>query len=231
MTTPADVDGFVDPQKAALLALCTGALNANLATSAPSDFPIVTKAYGWNPDRTRISQAECPCLWIWRMRQRTVAVTTVRTEHLVTWAFHYTMGPATRDRAESRWALPPLVWEELVRVIGKGHDPAVSADALILRAAGFVRMDEKASGRVVDFEKPEPGGDVWPGFTGTMDLSHRREIDLSALQDLLELDAQYRLSNRDGSDQLQDEDPTPDVGSETLGKQPLVRELLETPDP
>lgn len=225
--TVATLDDFADPQVTALLTLCAGAINANLATTSPSTRPIVAKTYGWPVRPERITQSETPLLCIYRRRQETVPVTIKHREQRVTFEFFYTMGPAPADRVDARWRLPPLVWKELTRVIGKGHDPAVSSDGLILHAAGIMRPDELR--RVVDYEQPRGDGDVWPGFVGTMVISHRDEIDVSALQDLLQLDAQYRLTNRAGSDQLQDESPTPAVGSETQGKQPLVRELLETP--
>lgn len=211
MTDPATLDAFVDSQVAALLALCKAAVNANVPTATPSTVPTIQTTYGW-PAKQKLSAAEFPALLIYRISEETLPRTLKHLEARVTFAFEYVMSPTPLERVDLRWRLPPLVWKELVRVVAKGHDPSYSSDSRVLKAAGFVWVDETK--RRVDYAKPVEGRDVQPGFLGTMVLHHRDEIDTSALEDLLSLDAQYRLVNGDGADELLE------------GEQPLVEQIL-----
>ena len=213
MPRPATTDDFADPQIAALLNFCSLALVANLPTSNPNT-PVLRTAYGWPVNRARISAGEFPVLLIYRKRSQSYAHTVGHDEHRGTFAFEYTMGPTPNDRIGKAWNLLPLIWQELVRLVKAGHDPSVSSDAAILNAAGFVDIDEDAC--IVDYEQPKPDVDVWPGFAGTMVLTHRTEIDISGLQALLSLDAQYRLVNSGSADQLLD------------AEQPLVEQIINT---
>jgi hypothetical protein len=213
MSAAADFDAFVDPQVGALLTLCVGAVNANVTLADGSPDAMVRSSYPWPVPRKLLASAELPSLLIYRGQESTFRRTVGRREQRVAFFFEYVMPPATDERAQLRWGALQAVWHELVRVVSKGHDPAVASDALILKAAGFRDIDESDRGRRVDYERPKGDTDVFPAFVGQMTLNHRDEIDLSALQDLVDLDAQLRLQGLPENEQ------------------PLVEQILTTPTP
>lgn len=218
MTDPASFDEFVDPQVGALVTLCKGAVNANVVLAPGAADMMVREAYPWPVPRKMLSATELPILLIYRSGETLVQRTTLSpVEHKVIFTFEYVMPIVGDARAGLRWGALTYVWNELVRVVADGHDPAVAGNAAILTAAGFMDIDETERGRRVDFEKPRPDADVFPSFVGAMLLSHRDEYDLSALQDLVDLDAQYRLVNGGASDQLLE------------NEQPLVAQILTKP--
>lgn len=214
MTDPASFDALVDPQIGALITLCKGAINANVVLDVDAKDVMVREAYAWPVPRKMVGSSELPLLSIYRASEQTIQRTTIGPfERKVTFTFEYVMPLVTDARAGLRWGALTHVWNELVRVVTLGHDPAVAANANILAAAGFVDIEETERGRTVVYEKPRPNEEVFPGFVGTMVLSHRDEFDIDALQDLVDLDAQIRLNGLPENEQ------------------PLVEQILTVPTP
>jgi len=192
MTAPATLDAFVDPQIAALLGLCKAALNANVPTQDPSTDPTVRSTFGWRVPRRLLTPASLPALLIYRKRETTdVEWAAKGVAYRVDVAFEYIMPAAPMERIAARWPALSNVWHELVRVVGAGRDPSFSANATVLRAAGWFDVDENK--RTVDYDMPSGEGDVQPSFVGTQVLMHRQAFDTSALQDLISLDAMIQL--------------------------------------
>lgn len=212
MSDPIDFDALVDPQLGALLTLCFGAINANVKLADDSPDAMVRSAYPWPVPRKMLSSVELPLLTISRQSETTFQRTTAQPyERKVVFAFEYTMPIVNDARAGLRWPALANVWGAILRAVTDGHDPAVAADANILTAAGFMDLDETERGRMVTYEKPDPRADVFPAFVGLMTLSHRDDFDISALQDLVDLDARIRLNG------------LPD------NEQPLVEQIIKAP--
>lgn len=225
----ADFDSFADPQVAALLTLCSGAVTANIALDSGSPDKMVRGLFGWPVPRKQLTASEMPALAIYRVSEAVFRRTTIGPlEHKVTFAFEYVMPVAGDQRAQLRWGALSRVWSELVRVVADGHDPAVAGNARILTAAGFMNVDESERGRHVDYEKQRAEADTFPAFVGTMVLSHRTPIDNSALQDLLSLDAQYRLINGGSAAERALRDQLIDASTPPT-EQPLVEQILLKP--
>lgn len=220
MSDPANFDALVDPQIGALLTLCMGAVNANVKLAPGSPDKMIQSVAGWPVPRSALSSTELPILMIYRRDEAPMQRTTVHSDARVTFAFEYVMPTTPEGRQELRWPALQAVWHELVRVVAAGHDPAVASDAPILRTAGFIDLDLTDRGRRVDYARPDGTKDVMPSFVGTMVLMTREGFDLSALQDLIDLDAQYRLERPAGA-------PTDELLGEP--EQPLVEQILPVP--
>lgn len=219
MSDPADFDSLTDPQIGALLTLCYGAVIANVPLDAGSPDVMIKSVAGWPVPRAQLSAEMLPILMIYRREESPVQRTTVHSDARVTFVFEYVMPTATDQRAELRWPALQAVWHELSRVVAAGHDPSVAADALILRTAGFIDIDLTDRGRRVLYTQPDPARDIMPSFVGTMILTTRDTYDLSALQDLVDLDAQLRLERPDAATA-----PSDELLAE--GEQPLVEQIL-----
>lgn len=174
-----------DPQTAALLNLCTEAIRADVSAELAGSNP-VQAAVGF---RANIDAGfKPPVLSVYRYERREVQVTMHKWETDQTYRFEYYLPPPPREQLDNRWPLLHLVWSALFKAVCAGKHAAVSSGAGVLQAAGFTYLDPKTIRMV-----PEFMNDTVPWFRGQMVLRHRDPEDISALQDLLELDASYVL--------------------------------------
>lgn len=202
------LDTLTDPQVAALLVLCAGAANADLAEL---DEPAIQSAYGWPVKPGRTPGMQFPALAIYRGEQRHYQRTFRHAEVECAFTFEFWAPPTPLDAIEARWPLLHKVWGSTLAAVLAGHHESVASDALLLSVAGIVDvvLFGNASPRV-RYQAPDPEGTVMPSFLGVMTLRHRTEIDTSALADLLSLAADVVIDSGSADSQ-----PTAQVLVET----------------
>lgn len=204
---------IVDLQAEALVELLVGGINAEIDSGDPAA-PTIHKAHAFNLDRARRTTGGLPALLVHRLSERSVRRTTAGPrEHVVTWRFEYHLASTSAERHAEATPLLAMVWSALVDLVCAGRHAQVQDNAQILKVAGFMDVEDLGP---VNYGQPVEGQDLAPSFVGTIVLRHRTPADLSALQALLSLDAQYRLVGGSGDTALAE------------NEQPLVREILTT---
>ena len=185
----ADLDSAPDLQLAALLELAKAGVNAELEDELGGQAIVTIVGHPVAPKV--LGNLAMPTLAIWRRAVQHKRVTMHRTDKVVDWVLDYIPPTPPRDDVAGRWRLLEFVWETLVDIISVGHHPALAGDANVLRAAGFTNFDwglVRATNKFFDEATLS-----FPWFRGELRMSHRDAVDLSALSDLISIDASYVL--------------------------------------
>lgn len=170
-----------DPQARALRLLLGGGLNAELEPETGE--PVVRATYGWPAiDAQRVHALAHPALAIWRETETSLQRSVHHVDELVTWRIDYALPATPLEHVDARWELLQEVWATILRLVRRGHHPAVADDASLLVDAGFVEVD-MTRGREprVQYLLPATDRAVFPAFQGRIHLRHRDDIDISGL--------------------------------------------------
>lgn len=195
------LDSATDAVVAALRTLLKGGVNAETAADLGAD--AVVQTYGWPIAVDQVPAMTLPALNVWRYEEVNEAHTFGHVRTNATIRIDYYATPAGPLSVDNRWPLLRRVWDEITQLIRVGHHPSVSGDANLLSAAGVIEVPY--SQMRVKYLMAPSGGQAFPLFQGQALFRHRTEIDVSALQDLVDLDATYNLKT-DGADVAIDEE-------------------------
>lgn len=208
MTLHSAFDRATDPVIAAIATVAKAGVNAALREQLGGD--AVARAFGYPTPLEILGQADIPALAVYARREkieRTTGRRLANQDRVVTVWFDY-IAPATPlAKLGTRWPLLRAVWWELVQAL---NTPCAEGLA-VLRAAGVIGVDVDEATVDYDVAPGAAQGTPWPFFRAVMPITHRNEPDLSALQNLIDMDLRIHL------------DGLP------AGAQPFVRDIVGDP--
>ena len=204
------LDAAIDRQVAALVALLGAGVNLDLREELDGARAIES-IHPWPIRIEHIPATKLPSLAVYRLSDQRVQV-GARTVEQATIRIEYIATATPRDRYADRWPLLRAVWATLVPIALRGSHPKVSSGANLLEAADVLAVQSLSP--TVRYELPVDERQVYPGFQGTITLTHRTREEVAELAGvdglaaLVDLDAVYSVEGID-----------------------LVEELVEGPDP